>query len=183
MSWIQPWAEFEVPDDDSGLVVMPSVPTDPAAVRQMFAEYPTGLAAICADVDGQAVGMVVSSLAVGASFEPPCALVAIQRGSATWASLATASRIGVSVLSEHNADAVRRLASRSGDRFDGSSLGRTTDGAVFITGARLWLECRVLSTAPTGDHLVVVLEVVGASAHRTARPLVHHTGVTATLTT
>lgn len=181
MEWTQPWAEFESPDDDSDRVTMPAVPSDPAAVRQMFAEYPAGVAAICADVDGRAVGMIVTSLTVGASFDPPCALVSIQRESQTWASLKNAARIGVSVLSENNTEAVRRLASRSGDRFDGSVLGRTADGAVFISGARLWLECRILSAIPTGDHVVVVLEVVGASAHRSARPLVYHTGSTVAL--
>ncbi|MBF4633409.1 flavin reductase family protein [Agreia pratensis] len=181
MEWTQPWAEFEVPDDDSGRVEMPPVPSDPAAVRQMFAEYPAGVAAICADIDQSAVGMVVTSLTVGASFDPPCVLVSIQRDSKTWASLSTAPRIGVSVLSENNAEEVRRLASRTGDRFDRSVLGRTVDGAVFISGARLWLECRILSAMPTGDHFVVVLEVTGASAHKTARPLIYHTGSTVSL--
>jgi flavin reductase (DIM6/NTAB) family NADH-FMN oxidoreductase RutF len=176
--WTHPWAEFDVTLDNGPVptVVVPSVPTDLAALRGMFAQHPTGIAAICAELGGVAHGMVATSFSVGASFEPPLVLFSAQNNSKSWPRLAAAPQIGVSVLSADNAVAVRRLASRLGDRFDGVHISRNRLGAIFVVGARLWLDCRVVSQLPLGDHTLVALEVLGSSSLPTAVPLVYHDG-------
>jgi len=142
----------------------------------MFAQHPTGIAAICAEIDGTPHGMVATSFSVGASFEPPLMLLAVQQDSRTWPRLASTPRLGVSVLAQQNAEAVRRLASRHGDRFAGIEIVRSVHGAVFVRGARLWLDCRIVSDHELGDHRIVVLEAVGASSLASAAPLVYHDG-------
>jgi len=176
--WTHPWADFELEPDDGSvpIAVVPPAPTDPEALRGMFAQHPTGIAAICAELDGVPHGMVATSFSVGASFDPPLVLFSAQNASNTWPRLAAAPRIGVSVLAGSNAAAVRRLASRQGDRFAGIDIARSRDGAVFVAGARLWLECRLVSQQPLGDHTLVVLQVVGASSLESAPPLVYHDG-------
>jgi flavin reductase (DIM6/NTAB) family NADH-FMN oxidoreductase RutF len=177
-SWTHPWADFELDPDDGTvpIVSVPAAPTDPTVLRGMFAQHPTGIAAICAELDGVPHGMVATSFSVGASFDPPLVLFSAQGDSSTWPRLAAAPRIGVSVLAESNAAAVRRLASRRGDRFAGVQISRNRHGAVFIVDARLWLDCRVVSQQPLGDHTLVVLEVIGASSLAGAAPLVYHDG-------
>lgn len=176
--WTHPWSEFELEPDDGSVpfVSVPPAPLDPAALRGMFAQHPTGIAAICAEAEGSPHGMVATSFSVGASFDPPLVLFSVHAGSRTWPRLAAARRLGVSVLAETNAAAVRRLASRRGDRFEGVGITRSRDGAVFVAGARLWLECRLVSQQPLGDHTLVVLEVLGASSLEDAVPLVYHDG-------
>ena len=177
MTWIHPWADFVLDrSDGTPVVVVPSALTEPVAVRGMFSQHPTGIAAICAEVEGVPNGMVVTSLSVGASFEPPFVVFSAQQTSRTWERLSTAARIGVSVLAEENAESVVRIASRRGDRFADTAIARSPDGAVFIVGARLWLDCRPVSQLPLGDHTLVVLEVVGASSRQGAVPLVYHDG-------
>ncbi|MFT4122636.1 MAG: flavin reductase family protein [Microbacteriaceae bacterium] len=176
--WTHPWADVVLDRDDGSIpvVAVPPAPSDPAAVRGMFAQLPTGIAAICAEVDGTPQGMVATSLSVGASFAPPLALLAVQRESRTWPRIAAAPRLGVSVLAEANAAAVRALASREGDRFAGVDIARSREGAAFVRGARLWLECRIVSEQELGDHRAIVLEVLGASSLAGASPLVYLAG-------
>ena len=178
MSWTHPWADFVLERTDDGIpvVVMPPAPSSPLALRGMFSQHPTGIAAICAELDGTPHGMVATSFSVGASFDPPLALFSAQKDSRTWPRLASAPRIGVSILAEGNADAVRRLASRQGNRFADLDIARSPDGAVFVAGARLWLECRVVSEQELGDHTLVVLEVLGSSSLADASPLIYHDG-------
>ncbi|MDF2990517.1 MAG: oxidoreductase [Microbacterium sp.] len=178
MSWDHPFAdlEFSRSDDGSPRTSVPHVPDDPAALRRMFSQYPTGVAAICAHVDGEAHGMVVTSFTVGASFDPPLVLLAAQRSSRTWPLLARAERLGISVLAEANREVVSRLASRTADRFAGVAVARSAEGAVFVQNARLWLDCALREQLELGDHELAVLEVHGASSLATAEPLVYHDG-------
>ncbi len=180
MSWTHPWADFVVDTEAARIrrVVVPAAPDDPGALRGMFAQHPTGIAAICAQRDGAPHGMIATSFSVGASFEPPLVLFSAQRSSRSWPRIAESAHVGVSVLAEANTPTVARLASRSGERFAGVEIAVSDAGAVFVVGARLWLECRVVSQQELGDHTLVVLEVVGASSSADASPLVYHDGQT-----
>jgi flavin reductase (DIM6/NTAB) family NADH-FMN oxidoreductase RutF len=178
MTWMHPWADVVLDRDDGSvpIVSVPSAPVDPGAVRGMFAQLPTGIAAVCAEWDGVPQGMVATSFSVGASFVPPLVVLSVQRDSRTWPRIAAATRLGVSVLAESNAAAVRRLASREGDRFAEVDVVRSEQGAIFVRGARLWLECRVVQQQELGDHLLVALEALGASSLPNAAPLIYHDG-------
>lgn len=149
--------------------------------RAEFAQHPTGIVAICADVAGIRHGMVATSFTVGVSFAPPLVLFSAQKSSRTWPEIARAETIGVSVLGADNAPVVRAMSSRSGDRFAEVRVARTDGGAVLVEGARLWLECRLHAVTEAGDHLLVVLEVLGASSDRHIRPLTYHDGAVTAL--
>ncbi|MDY0830181.1 flavin reductase family protein [Microbacterium sp. BG28] len=176
MTWNHPWAEIVPGPDGTARTVLPAAPTDADAVRDMFAQHPTGIAAICALTPEGPQAMVATSFALGISFAPPLVLFSAQQSSRTWPLIAGAAHIGVSVLGEENAAAVRTLASRSGDRFAGLVTAQTDGGAILIDGARMWLECRVHSDEPLGDHRLIVLEVLGGSSHRGTAPLIYHDG-------
>ena len=147
---------------------------DPERVRSAMGRFPSGVAALCAVIDGQPVGMVASSFSAGVSYSPPMVMFSVQNTSTTWPVLSTAARIGVSVLGAEQADACMQLASRSRDRFEGLSVSVTAAGAALIDGATMWLECEVVSTTPAGDHQIIVLQVheMGHDAQRA--PLVYH---------
>jgi flavin reductase (DIM6/NTAB) family NADH-FMN oxidoreductase RutF len=146
---------------------------DYPALRSAFGRFPTGVAALCAEVNGERVGMVASSFTVGASFEPPMVMFAAQDSSTTWPRLRTASRIGVSVLGSTHDEACMRLSSRSRDRFEDLDVHDARSGALFVHDSALWLECVVRGETPAGDHHVVLLEVV-ALRHADLEPLIYH---------
>ncbi len=145
------------------------------ALRDAFGRFPSGVVSVCARVDGQPVGMAVSSF-TSVSLDPPLVLVCVDRASSTWPRLHEAGehgRLGVSVLGEAHDATARQLASRTADRFAGLGLVDAGEGALLVEGATAWLECSVEAELPGGDHVVVLLRV---HAHRTLEtgPLVFH---------
>jgi flavin reductase (DIM6/NTAB) family NADH-FMN oxidoreductase RutF len=147
----------------------------PSTLRSAFGRFPSGIAALCAVIDGKPHGIIASSFTVGVSLEPPLVMFAVQNTSRTWPLVRQAGRIGVSVLSTEHDGVCRQIASKNGDRFAGLSLHRTDQNALFLNDAALWLDCSVHQEFPAGDHQVVLLEVHGLSAHDGAHePLVFH---------
>lgn len=145
-----------------------------AALRSAFAQFPSGVAALAARIADRPVGFVASSFTVGVSIEPPLVMFAVQNSSTTWPVLRTARRIGVSVLGQSHDSACRQLASRATDRFAGVDVRTTDQGAIFVDGAPMSLECTIENEVPAGDHQVVILRVQALSTESTVDPLVFH---------
>jgi flavin reductase (DIM6/NTAB) family NADH-FMN oxidoreductase RutF len=150
---------------------------DVAQIKEVFAEYPSGLAAIGARVDGDEVLMIASSFTVGVSFDPPMCSVAIQNSSVTWPRIARSARIGVSSLGADHALAVWQLASRNRDhRLDGLSKATSEAGGIYLHGATAWIECEVAGEYEAGDHTIVLLEVRSTHIVPDSAPLILHRG-------
>ncbi|WP_306205373.1 flavin reductase family protein [Actinoplanes sp. RD1] len=148
---------------------------DPAAVREAFACFPSGVVALAAEVDGVPEVMVASSFATGISLEPPLVAFAAQRTSATWPRLARATRIGISVLGDAHSTTCRQLAARDrARRFDGVAHTRLASGAVVLHDAAATLECTVHRIVPAGDHDLVLLEPIALGTDRSVLPLIFH---------
>jgi flavin reductase (DIM6/NTAB) family NADH-FMN oxidoreductase RutF len=143
-----------------------------AQLRQVFAAFPTGVAAVAAVVDGEPTGLAANSF-VSVSLVPPLVSVCIGHSSTTWPGLRTAPRLGISVLGAHQETASRQLSSRDGERFAGLDWRATPHGAVLVCEASAWFDCSIEQEIPAGDHDIVLLSVhdLGASE---AMPLVFH---------
>ncbi|MGI4895032.1 MAG: flavin reductase family protein [Janthinobacterium lividum] len=178
-----------MPDAPAPTVPAPEAPLelvafadDPMALRSTFALFPSGVAAMSAVVDAEngkePVVLVASSFQVGISMDPPLVLFAVQHTSSSWprlrAAATTGARIGVSVLGEAHDSAAKQLASRAADRFAGIETTTLDNGANFIHGAPVWLECSIYSEVPAGDHDVVLLRVHSMGNAPETEPLVWH---------
>jgi len=142
-------------------------------LRGAFGCFPSGVAAVCALVDGTPVGMAVSSL-TSVSIEPALVSVCIQRSSATWPVLRERTRLGLSVLSEDHNEACRRLASKDGDRFAGVDWDAGAGRSLFIRGSSAWMEVSVFAEVEAGDHVIALLEVHGLDTAPDTPPLIFH---------
>lgn len=148
--------------------------TDPMIVRQAFAQFPSGVAALAADIDGAKHALVASSFMVGVSLEPCLVAVAVQKTSETWDHIAKAGRLGVSIFGKGQGGLTRQLASKDrAARFEQVAIEVSDDGAIFIDGAALWLDCSISAVTEAGDHWMVLLEAhrLGAGENE---PLVWH---------
>ena len=145
-------------------------------LRSLFRELPSPVGVVTVDVGGQAAGLTVDSL-VSLSLEPPLVGIALGRNAALHELLREAGSFAVSILGagqEHLAQHFARGVPPIG-LWTGVDTRPGELGGPLIEGALGWLECRLASEHPAGDHTLFVGDVV--SAHRgPAREALVHVG-------
>lgn len=145
----------------------------PAALREAFGHFPSGVIAIAAEVDGVRAGLAASTF-VPVSLDPPLVSFCVQTTSETWPKLKGVAALGISVLGEAHDTAARTLAAKTGDRFAGLETVSSEAGAVFVKGTSVWLESAVEQEVTAGDHSIVILRVLDITVHREVEPIVFH---------
>jgi flavin reductase (DIM6/NTAB) family NADH-FMN oxidoreductase RutF len=154
---------------------LPRYENDTAALRHAFSLFPSGVVSLIARTNGKIEGMIASAFTVGVSLAPPLVSCAIQIRSRTWPRLRGASSIGISVLAEGQGNIAREIAGEDRSlRFVSAPLRHVGSEAVFVSGAPVWFECKIHAEVEAGDHIVVLLEVIGVGADPGLRPLVFH---------
>lgn len=96
------------------------------------------------------------------SLKPPLVLFCATNGTRTLALIEAAGFYAVNILGQHQVNVSERFAGRQLediDRFAGLEYRDGVTGCPLLEGAVAWLECRVVSATPTGDHTVLVGEV------------------------
>ena len=146
---------------------------DTVQLRRAFGAFPSGVAAICARIDGQPVGMAASSF-TSVSVDPPLVSVCIQNTSTTWPVLRQRPRLGLSVLSQWHDQACRQLASKDADRFAGIDWDAGPHNSIFIRGASAWMDVSVYKEIEAGDHTIALLELHGLDVAPHSPPLVFY---------
>lgn len=148
---------------------------DSQQLRETFGHFPSGIAALAAEVDGERQILIASSFTVGVSMEPPLVMFAVQKSSSTWPVLSRANHIGISILGGDHAGLCRQLASKDkANRFVGVQTETTDGGAVLISGSSIWLECSIYSQHEAGDHDIIIFEVHALYTDKATEPLVFH---------
>jgi flavin reductase (DIM6/NTAB) family NADH-FMN oxidoreductase RutF len=129
---------------------------------------------VTVDAGGHKAGLTVVSL-VSLSLEPPLVGVAVRRQAALHELMREAGAFAVSILAaeqeglaQHFARGVPPIALWHGIETRDGELG-----APLLEGAVGWIECRLASEHPTGDHTFFVGEVVAASRGPGREALVH----------
>lgn len=144
------------------------------ALRDAFGAFPSGVAAIAAlDDAARPQGLAASSF-TSVSLDPPLVSVCIAQSSESWPMLSARPRIGVSVLAASQGRLAAALASKTMPRFADVDWRSNDDGAVFVVGAALWLDCTIADLLPGGDHDIVLLRVMSFDLYRGVEPLVFH---------
>ena len=136
----------------------------PQAMRFATAAFATGVVLVAADVDGVPVGMLVNSF-TSVSLDPPLVSVNIARTSGTWPLLRRAGRWGISILGAQQGTDFRRLSRKATERFQGVDWFASGDGGVLLAGASATFTVGMEAEVDAGDHVVVILRVLGL--HRT----------------
>ena len=128
------------------------------ALRDAFAQFPSGVVAVAADVDGAPTGMAVSTF-VPVSLDPPLGGIFVANSSATWPQLRRARSVGVSILGSAHGLLARKLAGPADRRFDDVSLTKGQEDALFIDETPLVFEATVDGETAAGDHALVLLRI------------------------
>ncbi len=146
---------------------------EPTRLRQAFGHFPSGVVAVAAMDGTEPLGMAVTSF-TPVSIAPPLVSLCAQISSRTWPRLRSCDRLGLSVLAQGHDEVALSLATKEGDRFVAVDWEATPQGSVVVHGASAWLQCKVYEEITAGDHLLVLLEVVGLETRAGEAPLVFH---------
>ncbi len=129
---------------------------------------------------GSVHATTVSSV-VSVSLDPPQLLFCVHADARLTDALADVDRWSLSVLAAEQASVADWLASAGRptigqlDRVPHTASDVT--GAVLVDGAAAWFDCRTSAVHPSGDHLIVVGDVLEAHAGDAGRgALVHVQG-------
>ncbi|MFE7226627.1 flavin reductase family protein [Nocardioides sp. NPDC057577] len=146
---------------------------DPAALRQAFGVFPTGVVAVAAEVDGALTGLAASSF-TSVSLDPPLISFSVATTSKTWPDLRRSSHLGVSVLADHHDEVCRQLAGPVDHRFDGIALSISENGSVVLDEGVAQFDCTVYREVEAGDHIIVLLQLHAVTDPGTGNPLIFH---------
>ncbi len=147
---------------------------DQDAKKKVLRSIVYGLYALGVKHGDEAHAMTVNWL-TQVSFEPPMIAVAVETESRSLELLRETRTFAVSILpsgARQLAGKLGRSSANTPNKLDGvpHHAGGTT-GAPILDEATGWLECRIASEHASGDHVLVVADVVDAGVQHEAETL------------
>ena len=145
-------------------------------LRALMRGFPSGVAVVSIDLEGEQLGLTVGSL-VSLSLDPPLVGISIAKEAAMHELLRRAGAFSLSLLAAGQEDVAQHFA-RGVPPFahwHGIPL-RDTDGPPLIDGALGWLRCRVRDEQDAGDHTFFVGDVESVEGGTAAAPLLYLNG-------
>ena len=148
---------------------------DEAAKKTVLRLFPYGLYAVTVKHSGEEHGMTANWV-TQASFDPPMVVVAVENTSKTIGMIRDTHHFAVNVLSQGQRELAGKLGRSSANtpqKLKGiKTKPAPVSGAPILAEALGWIECRVVATLPSGDHTLVLGEVVEAAVeHEGGQPL------------
>ncbi|MEV3989819.1 flavin reductase family protein [Streptomyces sp. NPDC049837] len=135
---------------------------DEHTFRALMASHPGGVAVVTtADGDGRPYGFTCTALC-SVSLDPPRLLVCAAHTGRTLPVLAARGAFVVNLLHTAGRRAAEAFAGRAADRFAQTDWrpGAATGLPVLSKDAHAVAECRVAALHPSGDHTIVVGDVL-----------------------
>jgi flavin reductase (DIM6/NTAB) family NADH-FMN oxidoreductase RutF len=147
---------------------------DEAAKKTVLRHFPYGLYVLTVSHDGEDHAMTANWV-TQASFEPPMIAVAVENTSKTIGMIRDSHHFAVNLLQKDQRDLAGKLG-RSSEQAPQKLKGLKTkptpiSGTPVLTDAIGWVECRLMTTVPSGDHTLVLGEVVAAGVEHDGAPL------------
>lgn len=147
---------------------------DGAAKKTILRQFPYGLYVVTVASAGEEHGMTANWV-MQAAFEPPMVVVALENTSKTLGMVRDSHHFAVNVVLASQRDLAGRLG-RSSEHAPQKLKGIKTkpapvSGTPVLTECLGWVECRVVATLPSGDHSLVLGEIVAAGVEHEGEPL------------
>jgi 3-hydroxy-9,10-secoandrosta-1,3,5(10)-triene-9,17-dione monooxygenase reductase component len=147
---------------------------DPKRFCSVIGAFPTGVAIIGTECQGELFGATINSL-TSVSLKPCMLLFCTNEGSTTGGAIRKRGLFSVNILGQHQSDLSARFTGTLLHRFHDLPLTLSADGLPLLEGAAAQLCCRVTTVHKAGDHDIILGEVF--SGHEAAcSPLVFHKG-------
>ncbi|SNQ48698.1 DIM6/NTAB family protein (modular protein) [Frankia canadensis] len=145
-------------------------------LRTAFRRHAAGVTVVTFPGVGGPAGFTATSV-TSLSERPPLVSLALSGQSSLIPALRTARSLVVHLLAHDQRELAARFAATGVDRFAAPTRWRPLrTGEPLLLDAPVWLRCRIRERLTTGDHMLVVAEVLDSRAERAAAPLVYHDG-------
>ncbi len=159
--------------------------TTVSEVSEVMEYMPYGLYVIGSKMDNECNGMIADWV-MQSSFEPHMVTIGLENNAQTLANIRATGIFTVNFLSQ--SERAMHLAAHFAQPYLNSKIGgpsargvhhklNETDYTLSATGcpilkdAMAWLECRAVNFVPSGDHTLVLGEVVGSHLIHAEEPL------------
>jgi flavin reductase (DIM6/NTAB) family NADH-FMN oxidoreductase RutF len=147
---------------------------DETAKKTVLRHFSYGLYVVTVTAEGEEHGMTANWV-TQAAFEPPMVVVAVENSSKTIGMIRDSHHFAVNVLRKEQRELAGKLG-RTSVQAPQKLKGIKTRPA---SGARTpvladclgWIECRLVTTLPAGDHTVALGEVIEAGVEHEGEPL------------
>jgi flavin reductase (DIM6/NTAB) family NADH-FMN oxidoreductase RutF len=148
---------------------------DEAAKKTVLRQFPYGLYVVTVMAEGEDHGMTANWL-TQAAFEPPMLVVALENDAKTLTMIREARAFAVNVLAEDQRELAARLGRSSQKRPHklaeiAHRPGPVTGSPILKGGILGWVECRLVTTMPAGDHTLALGEILEAGVETEGRAL------------
>lgn len=144
--------------------------------RRACGRFATGIAvATVLDALGRPHGLTVNSFS-SVSLTPPLVLICVGRNVTVADSFRAAEFFGINVLAADQREISDRFARKGLDRFANIPWHRGKTGSPLLAGVLASLECAVRQRIPSGDHEILVGEVVQAHVNEGSPLLFYASG-------
>ena len=141
--------------------------------RRACGRFATGVAvAAVTDEAGVPHGLTVSSF-TSVSLEPPLILICLGHAVTNIEEFRRARYLGLSFLREEQRSLSDHFARKGYDRFEGVAWYHGETGVPLVAGAVGAMECTAYQRFTSGDHDILVCEVIRAEV-REGAPLVYY---------
>ena len=152
--------------------------TLPEQTKQLTAalgRIPSGLFIITAR-QGEAETGMLASWVQQCSFQPPQVSVAIKRGREVLGWLTVGSTFTLNILDASQTDMIGHFGrgfALNEPAFGGLEIERPDGGAPVLSEVLAYLECRVVSSCPAGDHDLLIAQVMRGRVLGEGQPMIH----------
>jgi flavin reductase (DIM6/NTAB) family NADH-FMN oxidoreductase RutF len=144
----------------------------PQAFLRACAQFSTGVAiATVVDARGAPHGMTVNSF-TSVSLEPPLVLICIDHKARIHEQFMTCNAFALNILREDQQELSTHFARPADDRFGAVDWTAGETGVPLIPEVLATMECVVDRRIESGDHTILIGEVVNAVRHE-GRPLIY----------
>ncbi len=144
--------------------------------KHVMRQWATGVTIVTMRHEHTIHGLTISGF-VGVSLEPPLALISIGQELKSHQILPEGRCFAINFLRDDQRELSDRFAGRKGDvdRFAGLATRSAVTGAPILEDCLGWMDCRLTSSTPAGDHCLYIGEVV-ASGVNAGKPLLYWAG-------
>lgn len=129
---------------------------DKRELRNVLGSFVTGVTVVTTlDVDGKMHGLTANSFS-SVSLDPPLVLWSQAISAGSHAAFRDSERFAINILAENQHGLASHFATRSPDKFSGIDYDIGIEGLPVLRDCSAWLECKVVSRFPGGDHVIFV---------------------------